>query len=147
MRSMANAPSPSVPSSERLLTIGEPVRCVTANCPEQWRDDWADWSGFVAGINFDPKVGRVNYTVTDHWPPRTNGDLSDGFYDGMLTSSAIEALPCVEILREALIEARAALADEVVGTVYQDDPAWYQKVDAAVAKIDAALTDTQGYVE
>lgn len=24
---------------------------------------------------------RVNYTVSDHWPPRHNGDLTDGYFD------------------------------------------------------------------
>lgn len=54
-------------------------------------------------------------------------------------------------LREELDEALGALrdchgtlTDEVVGTIYQDDPDWYARVDAAAASADTILTRHNG---
>jgi photosystem II stability/assembly factor-like uncharacterized protein len=50
-----------------------------------------------------------------------------------------EAAEAISSLLNALGTARAALADDRIGTIYQDDPDWYRMVDDAVAAIDAAL--------
>jgi hypothetical protein len=66
------------------MAIGAPVRCIADNCPGDWREDWRDWTGYLAGIHYEPRVG-LNFTVCDKWPPENNGDLSDGFREGQLS--------------------------------------------------------------
>jgi hypothetical protein len=73
------------------LQVGEEVTAVYEAMDPKWRDDWIDWSGFVAGIQFDLRAGSLNYTVSDHWPPKNNGDLTDGFYEGELARKALAA--------------------------------------------------------
>ena len=61
----------------------------------------------------------------------------------MSTAAAlIERLAAaLSVEREALVECVSVLADPVVGTIYGDDPEWYQKLDVAVAKARALLGD------
>lgn len=75
----------TVDEGVRPLQIGDPVRCVYENLDEQWRDDWKDWSGFIARIGYCPG-NDLNYTVSDEWPPRM---LTDGFAPNQLALSAI----------------------------------------------------------
>lgn len=44
-------------------------------------------------------------------------------------------------LVEALEDCVAVLTDPIVGTIYHDDPDWYQALDRAVTKARAALKD------
>lgn len=44
-------------------------------------------------------------------------------------------------LVEALRDCLAVLTDPIVGTIYQDDPAWFEALDRAVAKARAALSE------
>lgn len=44
-------------------------------------------------------------------------------------------------LVEALRDCVAVLTDPIVGTIYHDDPDWYQALDRAVAKARAALSE------
>lgn len=80
----------ATPDTDRVavLDIGDRVECVTDNCDPKWAGDWIDWQGFIAGAHYEPRVG-LNYTVSDHWPPRDYGDLSDGFREGQLRRAAL----------------------------------------------------------
>lgn len=44
-------------------------------------------------------------------------------------------------LVEALEDCVAVLTDPIVGTIYHDDPDWYQALDRAVTKARAALKE------
>lgn len=108
--------SPAEDGLREALTVGSPVRCLADNCPAEWREDWRDWTGFIAGIHYEPRVG-LNYTVCDKWPPEHNGDLSDGFRDGQLTALSKPTVavggPREALDRAFLLLAKYATADEI----------------------------------
>jgi hypothetical protein len=40
--------------------------------------EWRDWKGFVCFIRALPG-GGMSIGVSDHWPPKSDGDCTDGF--------------------------------------------------------------------
>lgn len=53
----------------------------------QYAADWRGWTGFIAGcqVSHDGK-GTLTYTVSDVWPPRGLGSLTDGIPESDLVA-------------------------------------------------------------
>lgn len=86
-----NSPTGTI---EQVIEPGTQVRCLADKCPKQWAEDWRGWTGYVAGVHYEPGAG-LNYTVCDNWPPQSNGDLSDGFREGQLEALSRKTEPMV----------------------------------------------------
>lgn len=112
--------------------IGSPVRVLADNCPREWREDWRDWSGFLAGVHYEPRVG-LNFTVSDKWPPESNGDLSDGFREGQLAMQSAS-------VSDGAVERGAFALCDLMGGNWADhgDRALFRLRASAV--LDAALS-------
>lgn len=60
------------------LKIGDPVR-LSSVMP--YYVDWEHTPLWVAGIHAANITGAISYTLSEHWPPRHNGDLTSDFAD------------------------------------------------------------------
>ncbi|AXQ69956.1 hypothetical protein HOU03_gp312 [Caulobacter phage CcrSC] len=59
--------------------IGQQVR-VRLLAEEPWTQDWQDYADlWVAGVEYEIGKGTPSYTLADHWPPRTRGDMTSEF--------------------------------------------------------------------
>lgn len=59
----------------RLAGIGDRVR-ISAN--STFYDDWKGWTGFVKGLDVST-AGIVTAAISEHWPPASHGDHTDGW--------------------------------------------------------------------
>lgn len=75
---------PAAFERQARFAIGQPV-VVPDTC--QYFADWRGQTLWIAGVQFDHRKRRLDYTVSEHWPPRHNGDLSDGWAEEDLTAS------------------------------------------------------------
>lgn len=62
------------------FAVGDKVEVLADNLPESYREDWRGYVGYITEISYAPAhPGGYNFSVCDTWPPRHNGDSSDGF--------------------------------------------------------------------
>lgn len=66
------------PSSGWRPELGDLVQ-ISSSAP--YADDWRGVALFFAGVHMAPTAlgAKVNVTLSEHWPPRHNGDLTDDF--------------------------------------------------------------------
>jgi hypothetical protein len=102
--------------SETILVVGTAVRCLADNCPAEWREDWRDWTGYIAGVHYEPRVG-LNYSVCDQFPPQTNGDTTDGFRENQLEALTRQAQVSDEEEHRRFFEAVEEMRSEAEGAV------------------------------
>lgn len=50
--------------------------------------DWADWCGFVTGMQIVARTGAVTIDVSDSFPPQSEGDFTHGFAPDELVAAA-----------------------------------------------------------
>lgn len=71
---------------------GQALTVVQTDEPGHWSLDWKpDQVIFFAGWSWDVRKGRADIWVSDVWPPRHNGDLTDGWDPIDLTLAAAQA--------------------------------------------------------
>jgi hypothetical protein len=62
------------------LRIGDRVFVDADRLPAAYREDWRGVEAYVAGIVFSKgKPSGHDVTISEVWPPKCNGDLTDGF--------------------------------------------------------------------
>lgn len=62
------------------LQIGDKVFVVAECLPAHYSEDWRDVEAFVTAIRYAPAMkGGYDVTISEVWPPKSNGDLVDGF--------------------------------------------------------------------
>ncbi|SCW95960.1 hypothetical protein [Ancylobacter rudongensis] len=44
----------------------------------EWHADWRDWAGYVCELHMCPS-GKIDVGVSNHYPPKHLGDITDGF--------------------------------------------------------------------
>jgi hypothetical protein len=66
------------------------------NETSKYFQDWKSTRLWFAGIRIDVRTGNNDVTVAEHWPPRHNGDLTDGF---PLSEISAGSAPCLTPLK------------------------------------------------
>lgn len=63
-----------------LPKVGDAIHVIADMLPASYREDWRDVTGFIAALKFSPNMpGNLDVTISEVWPPRSNGDYVDGF--------------------------------------------------------------------
>jgi len=73
---------------QQSFKIGQAVKpYYPANAPD-WLYDWPRHETlYIAGVRYDATHDRIDYTVSQSWPPTGNGDLTDGWLEGYLDAA------------------------------------------------------------
>jgi hypothetical protein len=56
--------------------VSQPVQVASTY---RFADDWRDTPLWIAGLSVAVRTGHVTYSVSEHWPPEHNGDITTDF--------------------------------------------------------------------